>query len=132
MNEDIRRTMAAIQKMRTKQDLEAAVKAARLAYEFAQKELADFEQSAENHRYATIQEGFYLEDDLTDRASEDCEGSYNIGADEYRQEFIVDDKKYVAILYDIEYNRHDKRYYFVDGHKFRVEDEEGNHIKYKD
>ena len=36
-------------------------------------------------------------------------------------EFIVDEKRYVAIL-EVEYNRHDKTYYFVDGSDFRVEE----------
>lgn len=110
---------------RTKEDLEAAVKAAKNALAFAESELAAFEQSPENYRYESLDDAGELEYELGDRAGEDCEGSFNVGNDEYRQEFYVGDKKYVAILYDIFYNRHDKRYYYIDGSKFRIEDEDG-------
>lgn len=46
-------------------------------------------------------------------ADDDCEGSHNCGLDEYRQEYIVDNIKYVGIL-NVEYNRHDKTYYYVE------------------
>lgn len=118
--------------MKTKQELESAVKAAKADLLKAESALLAFERSPENYRFESLIEGFYLEDDLSGRAAEDCEGSHNVGADEYRQQFYVGDALYTAILYNIEYNRHDKRYYFVDGYKFRVEDAEGNHLKCPD
>jgi hypothetical protein len=110
---------------RTKEDLEAAVNSARNALAFAEKELLEFERSPNNFRFDNLDDAFELEWELRDRASEDCEGSYNVGDDEYRQEFYIDDKKYTAVLFNIEYNRHDKRYYYVDYAKFRIEDEDG-------
>ena len=50
---------------------------------------------------------------LENRASEDCEGSYNCGDDEYTQEFMVGTQKYLATM-TFEYNRHDKTYYYID------------------
>jgi len=114
--------------MTNKQEiLKRAVEEARAELVKAEAELQKFERSPENFRYEDLDDAFDdLEWTLSGRASEDCEGSYNVGDDEYRQEFYVGDKKYVAILYKIEYNRHDKRYYYVDGSKFRIEDEDGN------
>ncbi len=83
--------------------------------------LADFDAAAENNIFLTLEDAAGLEDILLERASEDCEGSHNCGLDEYRQEFMCDGKKYVAIL-DVEYNRHDKRYYYVDGHGFKIKE----------
>lgn len=109
--------------------LKLAVTEARAALEKAEAALAEFEQSPENFRYDDLDDAGELEWDLRERASEDCEGSYNCGADEYRQEFYVGDTKYVAILHDIFYNRHDKRYYFIEESKFRIEDMEGNKVE---
>jgi hypothetical protein len=116
--------------MATKEALERRVADARADLALAERELQEFERSPENFRYEDLEEASELEWDLRERASEDCEGSYNCGDDEYRQEFYVGDKKYVAILYQIFYNRHDKRYYFVDGSNFRIEDEAGNKVEY--
>ena len=54
-------------------------------------------------------------------ASNACEGSYNWGCDEYIQEFSVDGKKYLATA-TVEYNRHDKTYYYVDGFEFNIKE----------
>ena len=39
--------------------------------------------------------------------------------DVYEQEFMVGDVVYVATL-KCEYNRHDKRYYYLDGQEFSI------------
>lgn len=62
-----------------------------------------------------------IEDVLHDRAAQDCEGSYNCGLDKYEQYFMVGDKTYKGIL-EVEYNRHDKTYYYIDGTNFKVEE----------
>lgn len=54
-----------------------------------------------------------------DWASEACEGSHNRGLESYHRRFVVDGQLYDGTL-DIEYNRHDKRYYFVDGYTWSV------------
>ena len=55
-------------------------------------------------------------------ASEDCEGSFNCGSPEYHRHFMLEGSNvvYVAVL-DVEYNRHDKQYYYVEDSEFRVE-----------
>ena len=52
-------------------------------------------------------------------AFEDCEGAGNCGMDKYTQEFIVGDMHYIATL-TVEYNRHDKTYYYIDETDFTV------------
>ena len=65
----------------------------------------------DNHEEAedTIKEA------LHNKAHNDCEGSYNRGNDEYTQEYqlIDSDAVYLGKI-EVEYNRHDKTYYFVD------------------
>ena len=97
------------------------VKLAELLVVKAKNNLAEFDALAENNVYETVtiaEDNLY--DILRERASEDCEGAYNCGLDEYRQEFLVDGVKYVAIL-EVDYNRHDKTYYYIDGTEFRIE-----------
>jgi len=52
---------------------------------------------------------------LQDKAHNDCEGSNNRGNDVYEQEYqlIDSDTVYLGKI-EVEYNRHDKTYYFVD------------------
>ena len=97
------------------------VKLAELLVVKSKNNLAVFDALAENNVYDTVE---IAEDNLhqilQDRAFEDCEGAGNCGLDEYRQEFLVDGKKYIAIL-GVEYNRHDKTYYYIDGTDFCIE-----------
>ena len=57
----------------------------------------------------------YLYEYLGEKASNACEGSYNRGNDEYTQQYqlIVEDTIYEGKI-EVEYNRHDKTYYFVE------------------
>lgn len=103
-----------------KQALLAAIEAAKATLDDAQKALSDFEQKAENNVFATMEEAERkIEMELFDQARNDCEGSHNCGADHYDQEFIVDGVVYVGTL-TVEYNRHDKKYYYVDESEFSV------------
>lgn len=104
--------------MNTKKTLQLAVKVAQEALNAAESALYAFETSAENNVFESIEVACKkLQHVLYERASDDCEGSYNCGDEEYTQEFIVDGVKYIASL-KCEYNRHDKTYYYIDGHKF--------------
>ena len=69
-----------------------------------------FEAMPENNVFDSLEEADKLKEILYARASADCEGSYNCGEEQYVQDFIV----------DIEYNRHDKTYYYVDEFKYSV------------
>lgn len=61
-----------------------------------------------------------IEGMLYARASNDCEGSYNCGLDTYEQYFMVGPDTYKGIL-KVEYSRHDKTYYYIDGTDFKIE-----------
>lgn len=100
--------------MITKIELESAVKEAQLALNAANDALRDFTLSAENNVYATLDEAeSAAEDILRDMAFADCEGAGNCGLDTYTMHVMVDGKKYLATL-TVEYNRHDKTYYYID------------------
>ncbi len=104
--------------LKTKQNLIDAVTAAEGSLLAAKAELEAFDALAENNRYDTVEDAEgAIEDILRGRASDDCEGSYNCGLDSYTQEFMVGYVVYVGKL-DVEYNRHDKTYYYVDSAKF--------------
>jgi len=106
--------------MSTRADLVQAVNEARATLEAAENALYSFETLAENNVFSSLEEAEgKLEDELHERAFEDCQGAYNRGDDQYTQEFMVDGVKYLAV-YDVEYNRHDKTYYYIDGHKFSI------------
>lgn len=97
------------------------VKLAELLVVKAKNNLATFDALAENNLYETYEFAqFQMRHILYERAFEDCEGAGNCGLDEYRQEFLVDGVKYVAIM-TVEYNRHNKTYYYIDGTEFRIE-----------
>ena len=57
----------------------------------------------------------YLYEYLGEKASNDCEGSYIVGQDEYTQQYqlIVEDTIYEGKI-EVVYNRYGKTYYFVE------------------
>ncbi|TPG68585.1 nicotinate phosphoribosyltransferase [Brevibacillus laterosporus] len=63
-----------------------------------------------------------LFDEMRDEASNDCEGSYNVGSDQYERLCKVKDK-YYKVIAEFEYNRHDKTYYYVDYSKVKSVEE---------
>ena len=108
--------------MKTLEELRADAKVAGDVFEAATKLVEYAEALPENNVYPTLEEAEYaIEDMLYDRAFEDCEGAGRGGLNEYRQLFIVGDKTYVGI-YNPEYNRHDRTYYYIDGSEFRIEE----------
>jgi len=87
------------------------------------QEINQFESLPENNVYASLDDACRLEDVLQHRAHEDCEGSYSCGAPEYTQDFMVDGLVYTEKL-TVEYNRHDKTYYYIDNSDFSIEPKE--------
>lgn len=86
----------------------------------AKSTLAAFDGLPENNTFNDYTDAIYaIEDKLASMARADCEGSYCCGVDQYQQEFIVNGKHYVGVL-DVQYNRHDKTYYYVDETNFTV------------
>ena len=59
----------------------------------------------------------YIYDTAYEWASNDCEGSYNCGAEEYTVKFKVNDKLF-KVNVGFSYNRHDKTYYYVERQGF--------------
>jgi len=105
----------------TKEELTAAVQQSKKVFEAATLALELFDRDPKNNVFESLAKAEYeLGDALRDRASADCEGSYNCGAEEYRQGFFVDGVEHVAIA-SVEYNRHDKTYYYVEEFDFRIE-----------
>lgn len=105
----------------TKDELVLAVKNATAVLETAQIALETFVRAPENNVFLSLLEAeATLYETLRDRASDDCEGSHNCGASEYRQGFFVDGKQWWAIA-TVEYNRHDKTYHYVDEFDLRIE-----------
>lgn len=104
-----------------REQLEASVAAAKASLKAAEDALAEFDVRPSNWRFDSLDAAGRLEDVLLGRAHDDCEGSYNYGYSEYRQGCYIGEKLHVAIL-TVEYNRHDKTYYYVDGHDFRIEE----------
>jgi hypothetical protein len=101
------------------QNLKTIIADAKKSMRDAERALYDFESLPENNVYATVEDAGELEDILREQAAEDCEGSHNIGNDEYRREFLVDGVKYAAIL-SCEYDRHDKTYYYIYSSAFEI------------
>jgi hypothetical protein len=84
----------------------------------ANADLYAFDARPNNNVFATLAEAERrIENDLSNEASEDCEGAGNCGNETYTRHFIVDGIEYVGTL-SVEYNRHDKTYYYVDGTSF--------------
>jgi len=84
----------------------------------ARKALTAAECDIQNHVYTSLEEAEETLSNLFwDWAHEDCEGAGNCGSPEYSQDFIVDGIEYTATE-TFEYNRHDRTYYYIDGHSY--------------
>lgn len=106
----------------TREELVSKVNQARLELTEANRALDVWDTDPVNHRYESLEDAEgTLYEFLRDQASTDCEGSYNCGSDEYTQECFVGDKAYIASA-KVEYNRHDKQYYYVDEFDFKIEE----------
>lgn len=104
--------------MKTREELNKKVAETKAAYDTAIHNLYKFDAKAENNVFATLDEAeSEVEDKLLNEASDDCAGAGNMGCEAYTQEFMVDNVAYIGTL-TVEYNRHDKTYYYVDGSNF--------------
>lgn len=91
----------------------AAITAAKVALHQATQALYDFDSQIENNVFKSLNEA---EGALTHRfelIADDACGSYRYGSNAYAQEFIVDGERYEARI-EFDYNRHDKRWYYID------------------
>ena len=102
------------------QELTTCMEAARLAYEEAEINLSSALKLPENNVFEYIEDAeVNLHSALYTEAEQDCEGSYTCGNYQYEREFMVDGVVYTATL-DVEYNRHDKTYYFIEDSEFSI------------
>jgi hypothetical protein len=116
-----------------KQEIEEKLKELSKEYHKAvgelNKQLVEIETAPENNVFDSVEDACgTLEERFLDAASLACEGSYAYGEDTYSQEFIVGDVHYIFNII-IEYSRHDKRYYYVDGSRTKVTDIFGNIVE---
>lgn len=104
----------------TRASLTAAIKEAEAEVQARKYALAAFNVLATNNVFPTLREAAkVLERALTEEAAEACEGSGNFGMDQYTRACTVDCVEYLACL-DVEYNRHDKQYYYVETAHFSI------------
>ncbi len=87
----------------------------------AELALEIFLDRPENNVFDTLDAAeIAIEGKLENRAENACEGSYCHGEREYKQAFTVAGESYMATL-TADYNRHDKKYYYIDETEFSVE-----------
>jgi hypothetical protein len=104
------------------EELKRRVQAAKEQLKEAEANLVVAESLPENNVFGSSEEATdILYGVLEDRASQDCEGSYNCGKPQYTQLFYVDKTLYKAVA-NVEYNRHDRTYYYVDRFDFKIEE----------
>ena len=102
----------------SKAELVQAVKDARANLAVAEAAVEAWDDMPENNVFASMEEAeSKVENALLKRARNDCEGAHNCGAETYTRGFIVDGVAYIGTL-SVEYNRHDKTYYYVDEYEF--------------
>lgn len=102
----------------SKASLEANMIAAEKVWLEAKQKLNDFKCKLELHTYDSIGQAIKaVEKFLLKQANEDCEIAGDQGAEEYTQQFVVQGFLYEGKLV-VEYNRHDKKYYYVDSSTF--------------
>jgi len=80
-------------------------------------EIANLEQAGCNWVFETHYDAeYHIREYYENVAYQACEGSYNRGDDEYEQSYqlIASDFIYQGV-FKVEYNRHDKQYYYIDG-----------------
>lgn len=100
-----------------KQALQASATAARTALQGIEDAIKAWDSLPENNVFESLEAAAALEDTLRDLAFRDCEGAGNCGAPIYERGFMVDGVRYIGTL-TVEYNRHDKTYYYIDGATF--------------
>lgn len=82
----------------------------------------------ENNIYVNFETACdFIQNALENKAAEDCEGAYNCGNEQYEQLFMVANDIYKGVL-SVEYNRHDKTYYYIEDSKFEVIDVFGSKV----
>ena len=104
-----------------REELKAYIGSAQLVLDEANAALIAFDEALENNVYESLEDAEELEEVLLELAYQDCEGSHCCGSSVYEREFLVGSTKYCATL-EVEYNRHDKTYYYLDDSTFTIKE----------
>jgi len=101
----------------TKDEISAQIKFLNAKVVDLENQIEAFDSAIEQNQYKNHKEA---ELKISGRyeciANEECEGSYNRGADEYMQQYQIEGEASIFEAFmKVEYNRHDKTYYYVDG-----------------
>ena len=104
----------------SKEELQAELANAKTNVDRINALIQAFDTSPENNVFESMERAeSVLQNRLRGMAFEDCEGAGNCGLDSYSQEFIVDGNHYIGTL-KLEYNRHDKTYYYIDDSEWTI------------
>lgn len=95
----------------------AAIKSAEDKVDEAKAKLREYDARRENNTFDSLDSAERILTVRFRRIADDECGSYRLGDLEYTQQFMVDGELYEATI-EIEYNRHDKRWYYVDESKY--------------
>lgn len=101
--------------------LKAHINTAQSILDEANAALVAFDEALGNNVYESLEDAEELEEVLLELAYQDCEGSHCCGSSVYEREFLVGSTKYCATL-EVEYNRHDKTYYYVYDSTFTIKE----------
>jgi hypothetical protein len=105
----------------TREQLVLSIKSAEQALKAAKTDLEAFDDAPEQNRFGSLEKAEeILTERLDERARDACEGAGKRGASAYKCRFTVGDVAYIGTV-KIDYNRHDKTYYFVDEVSFSYE-----------
>jgi len=100
--------------MNTKLKLIEDIKLAKESLLKAEAALEEFNMLPENNVFMDLEDACNsIEETLRNKAFSDCEGAGNCGLSEYSRLFMVNGVTYLGTL-KVEYNRHDKTYYYID------------------
>ena len=82
-----------------------------------EQSLVDFDSLIENNQYDSHRAAEkFIEGRFSNIASNQCEGSYNCGDDQFQQRYqLTGNPNVFEATVKFEYNRHDKTYYYIDG-----------------
>lgn len=93
--------------------LERNVSAARAALALAELELSEYKLAPERNQFETVEEAMESLSDVALSEATDCCGHHQMGDDRYAYRCFVGGEPHTVVI-DVEYNRHDKQWYYVD------------------
>lgn len=101
----------------SKQQLQTEIKYHQDIISTLENEIEKFDSLLENNQFDEHKMAEYaIRKRFSAIANEECEGAYNLGDDEYSQQYQIRGNEQVfTATVTFEYGRHDKTYYYIDG-----------------